>query len=95
MEMEIAVCLFLFFQILHWCYETASQMHAAASDPSKNLSKVRFWTEQLKQIHMIRYGALGNSLENVRRILKETRLLIAKGDRLVDTDRQNSFALLL
>lgn len=75
-----------YIQILHWCYETASQRHVAATAAAASsssisttttttttLSQVQYWTEQLKQVHMIRYGSLGYSLEKVRRIMKETR----------------------
>ena len=67
------------FQILHLCYELVASQ--AKSDPSQAQSKLRFWTEQLKKAHMLRYGNLGQGIHNVRRVMQHSRLLLrqAKG----------------
>eukprot|EP00977_Amphora_coffeiformis_P005943 scaffold1267_cov171-Amphora_coffeaeformis.AAC.19 len=62
--------------ILHLCYELASILHTHASDPTKNLPKVRFWTEQLKKAHMLRYGSLGQSVDNLRRAMQHSRKVL-------------------
>lgn len=65
--------------ILHLCYELASVLHA--SDANK--TKVRFWTEQLKRAHMVRYGSLGNDLESVRKVMKHSRGVLRQRDGLL------------
>eukprot|EP00956_Cyclotella_meneghiniana_P028069 scaffold64495_cov38-Cyclotella_meneghiniana.AAC.1 len=73
--------------ILHLCYELASLLHTRSlsysnnSNNNNNSSKntmvqIKFWTEQLKQAHMIRYGALGENLECVRKVMKHTRVVL-------------------
>eukprot|EP00956_Cyclotella_meneghiniana_P040040 scaffold185308_cov46-Cyclotella_meneghiniana.AAC.1 len=72
--------------ILHLCYELASLLHTRSSSSnnsnnnnnnSKNtMVQIKFWTEQLKQAHMIRYGALGEDLECVRKVMKHTRVVL-------------------
>jgi len=71
--------------ILHLCYELVSVSHADAiknqpEETTKTMSQVRFWTDQLKKAHMVRYGQLGQNLEVVRAILKHTRLILRNSD---------------
>jgi hypothetical protein len=63
-------------QILHVCYDLVSILHTHATDPSKTMPQLRFWTEQLKQAHLVRYGGLGGNVEHVRRIMKHTRAVL-------------------
>ena len=51
-------------------------LHTLAGDKTKTLSKVRFWTEQLKRAVQIRYGALGNDLEQVRRAMQHSKTVL-------------------
>jgi hypothetical protein len=67
--------------ILHLCYELTSLMHSRATTffpetTNTTMSQVRFWTEQLKKAHMIRYGSLGENLECVRDIMKHSRAVL-------------------
>ena len=55
------------WQVLHLCYELA------ARDAQ---TKVRFWTEQLKRAHMLRYGNLGNDIDYVRRVMQHSRTVL-------------------
>ena len=71
--------------ILHLCYELASLMHNNAvsyfpDTMSKTMSQVRFWTEQLKKVHMTRYGSLGENLESVRNVMKHSRAVLRSKD---------------
>ncbi len=73
--------------LLHMCYELAGMLHTHAmkhehvpDDTTKTLSQVRFWTEQIKKTVMIRYGQLGESLDNVREIMKHSRLVLRTKD---------------
>jgi hypothetical protein len=67
-------------KILHLCYDLIGRLHTASAvgaDPSKeSLPKLRFWTEQLKRVCMIRYGSLGNRLESVRAVMHHSRLVL-------------------
>ena len=60
-------------QILHLCYELTALWHAQSVDKTSSIKQVRFWTEQLKNFHMIRYGHMGNDLETVRKVLQHTK----------------------
>ena len=62
--------------VMHLCYELVAIMHSKASDPVKTLPKVKFWTEQLKRAHLIRYGPLGNDVNVVRMMMKHTQLVL-------------------
>ena len=71
--------------LLHMCYELAGMLHTHAmkhvpDDMTKTMSQVRFWTEQIKKTVMIRYGQLGESLDNVREIMKHSRLVLRTKD---------------
>ena len=71
--------------ILHMCYELAGLLHThamkhAPEDTTKTLSQVRFWTEQLKKAVMTRYGQLGENVENVRDIMKHSRMVLRTKD---------------
>ncbi len=43
-------------------------------------SQVRFWTDQLKIAHMIRYGELGEDLEKVRDAMKHSKMVVRNQD---------------
>jgi hypothetical protein len=40
------------------------------------MPKVRFWADQLKRAHMIRYGGLGQDVQVVRRVLQHSRTVL-------------------
>ena len=61
--------------LLHLCYDLASSIKENA--PSSN---AQFWAKQLKQVHMIRYGVLGNDLENVRTVMVHTKKVLRQRD---------------
>lgn len=72
--------------ILHMAYELAATITSSSSTDVTTKSMVgsiQFWTEQLKRAHMIRYGALGQSLENTREMMKHTRLVVRNIDGLL------------
>jgi hypothetical protein len=46
----------------------------------KCTKRVQFWTDQLKRVHMIRYGKLGEDIENVRNVMKHTKLVLRNRD---------------
>ena len=60
--------------ILHFCYDMATMLRTNAmkennSDATaKSMTQIRFWTDQLKRAHMVRFGELGEELENVREV---------------------------
>ena len=69
--------------ILHLCYELVSITHMNARDGgerTKTTNQIRFWTEQLKRAHMVRYGELGQNLELVRKAMKHTQLVLRSDD---------------
>jgi len=71
--------------ILHLIYDLVVTMHSTSTDQDKTIIKVRFWTEQLKRAHMIRYGELGKSLDYVRDVMKHTKIVLRQpnGFRMV------------
>lgn len=72
--------------ILHLCYDLSSQLRTIAmrgNEPNviaRATSQVHFWTDQLKKAHMIRYGKLGEDLENVRDAMKHSKLVLRNLD---------------
>jgi hypothetical protein len=69
--------------ILHLAYELMGQIHSRPGhDQSKTLSQLRFWTEQLKQACMTRYGSLGQNIDHVRKIMQHSRLVLRTPDGL-------------
>lgn len=63
--------------ILHLGYELVGKLHSQpGNDQSKTLPQLRFWTDQVKQACMIRYGNMGQDLESVRRIMQHTRMVL-------------------
>ncbi|EEC42999.1 predicted protein [Phaeodactylum tricornutum CCAP 1055/1] len=82
MQLHLAFCACHYastehLSILHLCYQLASALHVANSDhTSPTLSKVRFWTEQLKKTHMVRYGSLGENVDYVRKMMQHTRTVL-------------------
>jgi hypothetical protein len=67
-------------QILHLCYELVASVHTTSVDKTKTLPKLKFWTEQMKRAHMIRYGSLGNDLDSVRKVMQHTRTVLRNRD---------------
>ena len=61
--------------ILHLCYDLAS-----------NPKQVRFWTDQLKRAHMIRYGKLGHQVEAMRACMVHTKLVLRNLNGLAKSD---------
>ena len=59
--------------MLHLCYELAARQADAQA-------KVRFWTEQLKRAHMLRYGNLGQEIDFVRRVLQHSRTVLRQAN---------------
>ena len=81
--------------ILHVCYDLAVHLRTIAiskngggnNDDTNNddtvascTKRVLFWTDQLKRVHMIRYGKLGEDIENVRCVMKHTKLILRNRD---------------
>ena len=67
--------------ILHMSYDICSWLHCnIPNQKSKYLPLLQYWTEQLKQIHMIRYGTLGQNLEHIRTVMKHTRTILRQKD---------------
>ena len=66
--------------ILHMCYDLAGVLHSHALQQQSEgaMTQVRFWTEQLKKAVMTRYGNLGEDLENVRALMKHSKLVLRK-----------------
>jgi SET domain len=62
--------------VIHLCYELVAVLHSRSPDPDKTISKVKFWTEQLKRAHMVRYGCLGHDVDKVRAIMKHTQIVL-------------------
>jgi hypothetical protein len=66
--------------LLHLCYELINVIHQTNSDKTKTIAKVRFWTEQVKKAHLVRYGAMGNDLSCIRNALVHTRTILRQKD---------------
>jgi hypothetical protein len=77
--------------ILHVCYDIAVHLRTTAistrgADSNNDdtvascTKRVLFWTDQLKRAHMIRYGKLGEDIENVRNVLKHKNLILRNSD---------------
>jgi hypothetical protein len=80
--------------ILHLCYDLSSYLRTIAmkrNDPNtitRATSQVRFWTDQLKIAHMIRFGELGEDLKNVRDAMKHSKMILRNRDGwFLATDR--------
>lgn len=81
--------------ILHLCYDLSVYLQTLAMkgcDVNTTLrratSQVRFWTDQLKIAHMIRFGELGEDLENVRDAMKHSKMILRNRDGwFLATDR--------
>ena len=61
--------------ILHLCYDLVS-----------NPKQVRFWTDQLKRAHMIRYGKMGHQVEAMRACMVHTKLVLRNLNGLTKSD---------
>jgi hypothetical protein len=44
------------------------------------VNKVRFWTEQLKKAHIVRYGFMGEDVECIRKVLMHTKKILRQKD---------------
>lgn len=72
--------------ILHMCYELTGLLHTHAMkgigslDATKTITQVRFWTDQLKIAHMVRYGELGQEGETVREAMKHSKMVLRNRD---------------
>ncbi|KAL7529502.1 hypothetical protein ACHAXR_003000 [Thalassiosira sp. AJA248-18] len=69
--------------ILHLCLDLSNMLYAHTAkgsnpDAASAMSQVRFWTEQLKKAHMVRYGELGEDLNVVREAMKHSKLVLRK-----------------
>jgi hypothetical protein len=80
--------------ILHLCYDLSSYLRTIAmkgTEPktiTRAISQVRFWADQLKIAHMIRFGALGEDLEIVRCAMKHSKMILRNRDGwFLATDR--------
>lgn len=64
--------------VLHMCYELAGVLHTRAVQQRNegNMAQVRFWTEQLKTTVMTRYGKLNEDVENVRALMKHSKMVL-------------------
>lgn len=65
-------------QILHFLYELET-----------NVTQRTFWADQLRRAVMTRYGALGNDINTVRRILQHTRTVLRQRNGLQHVQRLN------
>ena len=59
--------------ILHLCYELSSG----------DRNKAKFWADQLRRAHCVRYGKLGNDVANVRPVLQHTRTVLRSKDGML------------
>lgn len=66
--------------LLHLCYDLANSIHRNNEDKSKSIMKIRFWTEQMKRTHQIRYGKFGDDVEKMRRLLVHTKSVLRQRD---------------
>ena len=63
--------------ILHMSYDISSWLHSnIPNQKSKYLPLLQYWTEQLKQTHMVRYGSLGQNIDHIRTVMKHTRTIL-------------------
>lgn len=69
--------------LLHLCYELINVLHQTSSNKSKTISKVRFWIEQVKKAHLVRYGRLGSDIECIRNTLVHTRTILRQKDGFI------------
>jgi hypothetical protein len=65
--------------LLHLCLELATSIDGMQSNGGGN-KKTKFWTEQLKQAHLVRFGALGNDIKNVRKTMQHTKTVLRQKD---------------
>jgi len=68
--------------LLHLCLELAQSIEGTQRDESGN-KRTRFWTEQLKQAHLVRFGALGNDIDSVRKIMQHTKIVLRQKDGFI------------
>ena len=62
--------------LLHLCYDLANDIYRE----KQSMQPIKFWTDQLKRTHMIRYGDLGKNLENVRKVMSHTKGILRQKD---------------
>lgn len=68
--------------ILHLCYELATAIQQSNTDTSLTMmmNMVRFWTDQLKKAHTVRYGFMVDDIECARKLLVHTRQILRQRD---------------
>ena len=65
--------------LLHLCYDISNILmcrSTSKSDTEVNRKRIKFYTEAIKKLHMIRYGCLGSDIEAVRACLVHTRTVL-------------------
>jgi len=75
-RMMIGRMLTNFVQIIHLCYELVATLHTREPIPAK----LSFWTEQVKRVHMIRFGKMGLNVEAIRTVMLHTRHVLRNLD---------------
>lgn len=68
--------------LLHLCLDLSTTLDEM-KDNNNGKKKTRFWTEQLKQAHLVRFGALGNDINNVRKTMRHTKVVLRQKDGFV------------
>jgi hypothetical protein len=63
-------------------FDDKNQNHASQSSTAKTIIAVRFWTDQLKNAILVRYGKLGNNAHIVRQLLLHTKQVLRQKDGL-------------
>ena len=66
-------------KILFLCYDMVGNLHTTQPTESTQRQLV-FWTHQLKRAIQCRYGALGNRVDTVRRMLQHCRTVTRNAD---------------
>ena len=69
--------------VLHLCYELAGTLEGADDDGGGDGGRRRkFWAEQLRRAHLVRYGALGGDLSSMREAMRHSRGVLRNLDGL-------------
>ena len=69
--------------VLHLCYELAGTLEGADDDGGGGGGRRRkFWAEQLRRAHLVRYGALGGDLSSMREAMRHSRGVLRNLDGL-------------
>lgn len=70
--------------LLHLCLEIASSRCKQSVDEDSRRD-VKFFTEQLKRAHLVRFGPLGGDIESVRKMMQHTKLVLRQKDGILKT----------